>query len=798
MADTKLENQLNGLFSGFGGGDANATPQSSEEKPSPPRAKRQAKTKARKTAAKQTTVFNETLSVEMETVAAMSDLTATVFDPDELLTQMASLICKNFKLAQVNIYFLDKDDTDHVLILSASSDEITDLSRNIVFIEDNQSLLAQAINKNSGDYNNNLATSEGDEPTVRAELATPMTIVDHSIGVLHVLAFEADYFSAGHLKIFSTLAAQIVVASQNIRLLRNSEDQARRLMLLNEMGASLNVTATLDQSLQVATRYISHIMPSDQISIALQVDHRLGWAQLYTFDEITSSLDKSQTVALAGTAISEVISSQESLSLLSLNYGKFVDCQPLTAAGFSCSLIVPLIAGKQSLGTLSIHSKSLDVYSSPDEEMLLHIASLLTGTIRNRRLFNQIQSSFTETEILYETSADINTAQSYDEILEALYHYTSLGEDPVDVTLYFFDRPKTDKQKPNKVFALSAITEPIDFALPIKFEYASFEAIVDQFKADDPYMLRNVARNGQLHPELKSLYVDQLGITDMAFVPLRVGKQIIGFLAAGYVHALNFEETDIRRLSSLVGQAAVATQNIYNLTLSEQQTRELTAVNTVLKEISRQLDVPRILETVYREIQAIVPVEAFYIALIDDKTENFTFPLVFDEGEAINLPNIPIADHPDMNQVVKNRETLFINRTPEEIAQLRLARESDPVEKGVPAATLLFVPLLLGEQILGVMSVQSYHQNAYHDRDVQLMGSMANHLAVAIQNARLYRQAQLRAQREAVLRDVTTHIRDAADVDSVMRTTVQQLSQALGRRAFIHLREENLESDVKN
>ena len=106
------------------------------------------------------------------------------------------------------------------------------------------------------------------------------------------------------------------------------------------------------------------------------------------------------------------------------------------------------------------------------------------------------------------------------------------------------------------VFALSAITESVDVALPVHFKFELFESVISEFKADDPFVLHNLDHNGLLHPDLQHLYADQLGASDLIFVPLRVGKQIVGFLTAAYAHTLNFEETDIRRLSSLVGQAA--------------------------------------------------------------------------------------------------------------------------------------------------------------------------------------------------------------------------------------------------
>ena len=130
------------------------------------------------------------------------------------------------------------------------------------------------------------------------------------------------------------------------------------------------------------------------------------------------------------------------------------------------------------------------------------------------------------------------------------------------------------------------------------------------------------------------------------------------------------------------------------------------------------------------------------------------------------------------------------------MADIALRRPETAPEKGEPSATLLFVPLMLGDHIMGVMSVQSYQFNAYTEREVMLMNSMANHLAVAIQNARLYRHAQARARREAILREVTTKIRGAADVDSVLRVSAEQLNRVLGRQAFVQLRDERMPNDA--
>ena len=771
MGDNKLNDQLDGLFSGFGGVFDDAAETEISVAPSPPK-----------------TIAEPVPQIALETVAVISDLTATVFDADDLLDEVAELIQRNFQLAQVAIYFLNKDAARPVFKLAAAAgmSNAERAARNTVAADDPHALIADVARENAG----RIAPLLEDDATVGTELAVPMTIVDHVIGVLDIRSDEPDAFDAARLTIFATIAAQIVVASQNIRLLRSSEDQSRRLILLNEMGTALNMTVTLDQAMSIAARFIGRIVHSVRAGIALLPPKQIAWVDMYTFAGDTGKLESRTRLPLVGTMLESTINQRTLVGIPYLSNSKYVDCRQLAAEGFQSTMAAPLILGQQVIGVLMVSNKTVNAYDIRDEEMLLHIASFLASTIHNRRLFNQIQSAFTEAEILYETSADINTAQSYDEILEAIYRYTRLGEDPIDVGLYFFDQPKTAQQKPNWVLNLSAITEPVDVHIQSRLPYKIFASLVNALDTEHPLVIDDVSRNKRLHQMLRGFFGGQLGAKTLLVVPLVVGRQVVGFITGSYPQSLTLSDVEERRLMSLAGQAAVATQNLHTLYLSEQQARELASVNKVLREVSRQLDMEQVLETVYQEVRHIVPVEAFFVALYNHEDNVLTYPLVYDNGKPAELPPVTVTEDSRIHRVIDSGEPLLVNRTPDEVADISLKRMRNKAVEGDPAATLLFVPLLLGDRIIGVMSVQSYQYNAYTERDVALMSSMANHLAVAIQNARLYRQAQARARRETILREVTTQIRRATDVDSVMRISAEQVSRALGRRAFVRLRDE--------
>jgi light-regulated signal transduction histidine kinase (bacteriophytochrome) len=63
-------------------------------------------------------------------------------------------------------------------------------------------------------------------------------------------------------------------------------------------------------------------------------------------------------------------------------------------------------------------------------------------------------------------------------------------------------------------------------------------------------------------------------------------------------------------------------------------------------------------------------------------------------------------------------------------------------DKGRKSASLMFAPLFTGNQVIGVISVQSYTLDAYTPDDMALLVGIGHHAAIAIENARLYAAVQ--------------------------------------------------------
>ncbi|HXV99030.1 MAG TPA: GAF domain-containing protein, partial [Anaerolineae bacterium] len=111
------------------------------------------------------------------------------------------------------------------------------------------------------------------------------------------------------------------------------------------------------------------------------------------------------------------------------------------------------------------------------------------------------------------------------------------------------------------------------------------------------------------------------------------------------------------------------------------------------------------------------------------------------------------------------------------------------------------VPLIVGDNVLGVLDVQANVINRFTEEDVPIKTTLAGQIAVALENTRLFEkqraltsesrhlleQTQARASREQILREVTARVRSSVDPDTIMRIAAQEVGKALGRPAFVYL-----------
>lgn len=95
------------------------------------------------------------------------------------------------------------------------------------------------------------------------------------------------------------------------------------------------------------------------------------------------------------------------------------------------------------------------------------------------------------------------------------------------------------------------------------------------------------------------------------------------------------------------------------------------------------------------------------------------------------------------------------------------------------------VPITIGQNVLGVLDVQHNIVGGLAQEDVELLQSIANQIAIALQNAQLYQETEKKAQREARIRAINARILSTSDMESAMKVAARELGQTLGAQKTV-------------
>jgi GAF domain-containing protein len=227
------------------------------------------------------------------------------------------------------------------------------------------------------------------------------------------------------------------------------------------------------------------------------------------------------------------------------------------------------------------------------------------------------------------------------------------------------------------------------------------------------------------------LYLDDPDVADTRSeitLPLQARGEIIGTLSAQSAEPYAFGDEDVSVMQALADQVAMA---ISNARLFQQAQESLEAERRAYGELSRQA---------WGELLCTRPDLGFL------SDERGTFP-------ASDLWE------PQMEAALRRGETAL----------------------GDGDGTTLAMPIKVRGQVIGVIDAhKSDGAGKWTAEEATLMETLTEQLGVALESARLYQDTQRRAARERLTSQVTARVRETLDMETVLKTAVQEVRQALG------------------
>jgi signal transduction histidine kinase len=305
--------------------------------------------------------------------------------------------------------------------------------------------------------------------------------------------------------------------------------------------------------------------------------------------------------------------------------------------------------------------------------------------------------------------------------------------------------------------------------------------------------------------ESEHAYARARGYRSVVAVPLLRHRQAIGAIVVTRRELGGFTDDEIALLETFADQAVIAIENARLLT--ELQTRtaeltrsvgELTALGEVGRALSSTLDLETVLQTIVQRANELAGTAGCAIWEYDEAREEFRLrasDYVDEEDAAALQVAAPVTT---IRRGLGVTSQVMELRQPVQIHDIAVGgAEENPIRQRLIAAghhALLAVPLLREDEVLGVLVVTRKTPGEFQPEVVQLLSTFATQSALAIQNARLFREiADKSRQLEAASQHKSEFL---ANMSHELRTPLNAIigfSEVLSERMFGELNEKQEE-----
>ena len=196
-------------------------------------------------------------------------------------------------------------------------------------------------------------------------------------------------------------------------------------------------------------------------------------------------------------------------------------------------------------------------------------------------------------------------------------------------------------------------------------------------------------------------------------------------------------------VKQVADQLSLALENARLFQETQARAEELSVLNEMGRELSAKLDPVAIAEVVYRFTSRLMDTSNFFFALYDEKSEEKSYPLAFEEGQRILLSPSKLGNGGFSDYIIRNKRIVFAPNDVLGHMKLLGIEFIALADDETPSQSWLGVPLLIGDRVLGLISVQSVQKpNLYDSHDRDILTTIASQAAIAIENARLFQDTQ--------------------------------------------------------
>jgi sigma-B regulation protein RsbU (phosphoserine phosphatase) len=236
---------------------------------------------------------------------------------------------------------------------------------------------------------------------------------------------------------------------------------------------------------------------------------------------------------------------------------------------------------------------------------------------------------------------------------------------------------------------------------------------------------------------LDSRYVEFVpGMGSEVVVPLLHKSRPIGALNVLSRSRDHFTSRDVAILRQFAAHVAVALVNARLFERSRLDAEAFELLATIGHEVASILDLDKLFARIAELARRVIDYRTFGILLLNDELE-LEMKLAVQYGEKVDVPRVRLGEGL-VGYAALHKEPVLVADVSLDERYIKLVPD---------VRSELAIPMLIQDRCIGVVDLESPELDAFSKRDVEIMSLLASQAAVAIENARLYKEVRANEER---------------------------------------------------
>lgn len=535
-------------------------------------------------------------------------------------------------------------------------------------------------------------------------------------------------YTTSELHYLEALCDQAALAIERAQVIVNLESRMQEMNVLARISEGVNVTLSLDDILELIYAQTTQVIPADDFRITLLDKESKACHDLF-YVEDNERLSHFENRYYTGEQSLELEVIKRRLPILTENYTK--ECQKRgiipSAENIHAYLSVPLNSGAETIGALSLGKRDSTItYTKEQRSLLESIADQAAGAIVKTRLIQETERRARQFSTLNEMARKLSSTLEHEPLMQ------SILDSAVDI-LYCAAGSLLMVDDATDELIFRVTVGPVAEELLNKRLPPGAGMVGKAVHTQQPIIVNNI----KTAREWFSQTDEQTGFTTtgLLVVPMLVKEKVIGVLEVlNKQDGSPFNNDDQDLLQAFAAQAAIALENAYLYTVTDQElsarVEELSVMQRIDRELNTSLDTSQAMHITLDWAMRHSNATAGIIGMVQENDIHIIASQGY-SGELAAFPNslIPTESF-ELNEIIE-RGTPFHASTNDQITGL-LA--------GVTGQ--IVIPISREGATIGILMLESNQPDSITEDAINFLVRLGDHASIAISNAELYAAVQ--------------------------------------------------------